>query len=495
MMTIMNVDKKKLYLWGFLVVVCFFFVSFFSDTTSPFYNYCYTTDSSVYMMFGRAVVEGKLPYVDIWELKGPAIFYIEALGYWLTYSKLGIFMIQVVCLYITFYFIYRIFRVEFSMGISILLMLFSCLSLSLNYQDGNLIEEYTLPLLAPSIFLLYKWSKNPLRNNSPWHNLYYAALYGIVLGFSLMTRLTDALGICAAVMVITIYLIIKRQWNNLLQNVLAYLCGFVAVVIPFCIYFYAKGALYEMWYGTFIFNLSYTAESSTGGISDLSSFRGFLVAFLNSYTLFFIGLIVVLLNKNRRLAGTMWMAMGAFLFAWYINSNGYGHYGMLAMPCLCLIINELYLLGREVYAIKKILAKTALAIYMLIIVFFGIWGCHIQYQKRHNPLQDYNLFVEMLSKIPSQDQDKFVAYNMSPIIYEIGDLYPCYKYGGSQDWLMGMSKEQYGRIYEEFLTCRAKWILVANPNDKFCVNISPILSARYKPAYGWDGYVLYNLKD
>ncbi len=97
-----------------LFVISVLFVSFYSDTTSPFYYLCYTTDSTVYMMLGRAVVEGKLPYVDIWELKGPAIFYIEALGYWLTYSKLGIFMIQVICLYITFYFIYRTFRIEVS---------------------------------------------------------------------------------------------------------------------------------------------------------------------------------------------------------------------------------------------------------------------------------------------------------------------------------------------------------------------------------------------
>lgn len=485
--------KKKWYLFAFLVLSAMLFVSFYSDTTSPFYNFCYTTDSSVYMMLGRSVVEGKLPYVDIWELKGPAIFYIEALGYWLTYSKLGIFMIQVICLFFTLFFIYKIFWMEFSMGMSILLVFFSCLSLSLNYQGGNLIEEYTLPLIASSIFLLYKWSKCPLRNNIPWHNPYNAALYGIVLGFSLMTRLTDALGICAAVMVIAIYLIIKGQWNNLLQNVFAYLCGFVSVVIPFCLYFYAKGALYEMWYGTFIFNLSYTAESSTGGITDLSSFRGFLVAFLNSYTLFFVGLIVILLNKSRRLAGIMWMTMGAFLFAWYINSNGYGHYGMLAMPCICLIINELYLLGREIYAIKQLFAKTVLTFYMLIIFFFGTWICLAQYQKRHHPFKEYSLFVEMLSKIPKQDKDKFVAYNMSPSIYEIGNLFPCYKYGGSQDWLMGMSKEQFRRIYEEYATCRAKWILVAVPNED--TNIFPILSVRYKPVFRWDGYVLYNLKD
>lgn len=132
---------------------------------------------------------------------------------------------------------------------------------------------------------------------------------------------------------------------------------------------------------------------------------------------------------------------------------------------------------------------------MLIIVFFGTWISFAQYQKRHNPFKEYTLFSEILSKIPSQDRDKFIAYNISPIIYEIGDLYPCYKYGGSQDWLMGMSKEQYRRIYEEFLTCRARWILVADPNEKLRVNISQILSDHYKPAYRWDGYVLYNLKD
>jgi hypothetical protein len=80
----------------------------------------------------------------------------------------------------------------------------------------------------------------------PWHNPRYAIAYGIVLGFSLMTRLTDALGICGAVMVIGIYLMIHRQWKNLFQNAIYYLLGFLAVVLPFCIYFYVYDALYEI---------------------------------------------------------------------------------------------------------------------------------------------------------------------------------------------------------------------------------------------------------
>ena len=256
------------------------FVLLFSDTTSPLFECSYSSDSSLYMLLGKSVVMGRFPYIEIWEMKGPAIFYIEALGYWLTCSRMGICILQIIFLWITFYFIYKLYNLEFSQRVSIVLVLFSFLSLIINYQGGNFIEEYTLPILGLSTYFMFKWTLSTKRNDVPWHNPFFSIIYGIVMGFSLMTRLTDALGIFGATLVIGIYLVIQRQWKNLLINVLYYFIGFSVVVLPFCIYFYLHDALYEMWYGTFIFNLSYTAESTVGGISDLSSFNYRVTPFL-----------------------------------------------------------------------------------------------------------------------------------------------------------------------------------------------------------------------
>ncbi len=480
---------------GMCLVFAVLFVLMFSDTTSPLFVYSYTTDSSAYLLFGKSVVMGKFPYVDIWEMKGPAIFYIEALGYWLTSSKTGVCIVQVACLWLTLFLVYKIYHLEFSSKASLLLVLFTCLSLIMNYQGGNFIEEYTLPLIGLSTYFLYKWSLTPKHDDVPWHNPCYAIVYGIVLGFSLMTRLTDALGICGAVLVIAIYLMIHRQWKNLFQNSLYYMLGFLVVVLPFCIYFYAHDALYEMWYGTFIFNLSYTAESTVGGISDFSTFKGFLVAFVNSYGLFFAGLVVLLLNPARRLAALMWMMMGGLLLFWYINSNGYGHYGMLALFSTCIILNEMHTLLKFQSHKKKLSAKIIVASYMLIIIFFGLWGCWGQYQKQNSRFDEYDVLAELTSMVPESDRDAFVAYNVNPSVYHIGNILPCYKYPGSQDRLMGMSNDHYERVYDEYKSLKAKWILVNHYSKIEDVKILPILELHYMPVVDKGQYILYKLRN
>lgn len=477
------------------LIYAILFVLLFSDTTSPLFECSYSVDSSAYMLFGKSVVAGKFPYLDIWELKGPAIFYLEAFGYWLTYSKMGICILQIVFLWMSFYLIYKLYSLGFSQWASVALAMFSFLSLIINYQGGNFIEEYTLPLLGLSTYFMFKWTLSTKRNDVPWHNPKFSIIYGFVLGFSLMTRLTDALGICGAALVIGVYLVIHRQWKNLLFNVLYYFIGFFVVVLPFCIYFYQHDALYEMWYGTFIFNLSYAAESTVGGISDLSSFKGFLVAFVNSYGLFLFALLIMFLNPSRRLAAMMWMAMGGFLFAWYINSNGYGHYGMLSLYSTCIILNELSLLIKEKHSYKRSIVKIAGISYILFIVFFGLWGGLSQYQKKDARYKDYDLFVGLMSNVPEADNDYFVAYNVDPSVYHIGNILPCYKYSGCQDWLMGMNKEQYERVYDEFNTLKAKWILVKNGNLNEEIRIQPILNIYYVKVVENGQFALYGLKE
>lgn len=486
---------KRYLTLGVCLVLGLLFVLLFSNTTSPLFPYSYTTDSSAYMLFGKSVAMGKIPYVDIWEMKGPAIFYIEALGFLLTTSKMGVCIIQMLCMWLTFFMSYKIYHLEFNHKASLWLILFTGVSLVINYQGGNFIEEFTLPLLGLSTYFLYKWSLEPKHDGRSWHDPRYAVVYGVVLGFSLMTRLTDALGICGAVLVIFIYLLIYQQWRNLFLNALYFLGGFFAVVLPFCIYFYAHDALYEMWYGTFIFNLSYTAESTVGGITDLSSLKGFLVAFVNSYALFFVGLAVLLLNPTRRLAATMWMLMGGLLFLWYINSNGYGHYGMLALFSTCIILNEVHALMKVESTKKRLAGKAIGTLYVMFIAFFGFWGCLSQYQNRNLRFDEYDVLAELTAMVPEKDKDVFVAYSVNPSVYHIGGMLPCYKYPGSQDWLMGMNKDHYKRVYAEYESLKAKWILVNHKSKTGEVKIVPVLNAHYEPVMEKGKFILYKSKD
>lgn len=46
---------------------------FFSPTLSPLYT-IEACDSSVFKLMGRVIIHGKLPYVDIFDHKGPMLY-------------------------------------------------------------------------------------------------------------------------------------------------------------------------------------------------------------------------------------------------------------------------------------------------------------------------------------------------------------------------------------------------------------------------------------
>ena len=85
--------------WFFLLIVSAavsaVFLLFASPYTTPLNRY-YGYDSAFFLLIGKGIRHGMLPYLDLYDQKGPMIFYINALGYLLTDSRLGVFLLQVV---------------------------------------------------------------------------------------------------------------------------------------------------------------------------------------------------------------------------------------------------------------------------------------------------------------------------------------------------------------------------------------------------------------
>ena len=195
-----------------LFVLSIIFVTMFSYSTSPLYgNICNHPDSAIFQIIGKYWTQGLLPYRDLWDLKGPFIFLSDALGYSLTDSYIGIYILQIVNMWLTLLFTFCTYKLYFNNKYSLLLSVLSLLSLSYTYQCGNLCEEYLLPFLSLSFFLLLKYLKKIELRGDYNHSHYYAVVYGIVLGLSLMSRLTNSLPVCGAVAVVGITLLLFNR--------------------------------------------------------------------------------------------------------------------------------------------------------------------------------------------------------------------------------------------------------------------------------------------
>ena len=233
-------------------------VALFTESTSPLFS-GWGYDSAMFQTIGKYWAEGYLPYVDLYDHKGPMIFFINALGYGLG-GRNGVYIIQVLSIALSEAIACRLLADRLSRGKSLALALLLPFVLAANWQEGNTTEEYILPLLFGSYFLMARWCSD-LEEGRFTHRAGAAFVYGLCFGFALMTRVTNALGVCLGVAFIAVLLAVKGEWKNLLANAGAFLLGAAVPVLPFCVYFAAHGALYDMWYGTLLYNLDYLSSS------------------------------------------------------------------------------------------------------------------------------------------------------------------------------------------------------------------------------------------
>lgn len=91
----MQTYKNSLLDYGILTLIAVLFLLIFSYGTSPlFINNFGISDSAIFLLIGKGITAGYIPYVDLFDHKGPVMFFIEALGWWISPNRFGNFLLQ-----------------------------------------------------------------------------------------------------------------------------------------------------------------------------------------------------------------------------------------------------------------------------------------------------------------------------------------------------------------------------------------------------------------
>ena len=468
-----NMSKKNFWQYAILLAVAIIFTTVFSYTTSPLYQeWGNTPDSPIFQIIGKYWAQGKIPYRDLWDMKGPYIFFVNALGYWLTGASIGVYCIQIVSLFFTIAIIFQLFRRYFSVRSSFLYVLLSLAGLSYIYEGGNMTEEYILPPLSLSFYYLAMWLDGYEYRNVVAHAPRFALVYGILLGLSLMSRLTNALGLMAAVGVVVIVLLRQRMYVNLLHNAVMFLSGFTITVMPFLIYFYMYDSLQEMWNATFLYPLTYAGNSS----NDISStgLHYFFLSYFNAILLVSLVVYIVVCRKEVSVRSLLLFATSFVPLVWFCQGNGFGHYGMIVFPLFALSIIEANKLRMRFlpYAVSLLL----------------LFGCatkvHFMFFIYQWKNKEVTQCRQLLEKVPEVDYSSFVAYNCNPNIYLDLNICPSVPYfalqGIAEEKVIPLSTD----IYNSFRMVKPKWVLVSERGGGNSVrtfiadNYSPVISDR-----------------
>lgn len=242
----------------FLFLAISAIVLFFCSKNSPFYVFNDWVDANAFFTMGKGMMNGLVPYKDLFEQKGPILYFIYGIGYLLDNDGFtGIYILEVLSSTILCYCLYKLSKLMICPLYSFFatLLTFVVISSSTSFVQGGSAEEFVLPLIAFSLYSFFLLIQE--ENNK------YIFLNGLVAGIVTLIKF-NLLGFWFAWMAVYFfYLVSKRKYKYSIQACLVFLSGMIIPILIFAIYFMINGALLDFINSYFLFNVTaYTTEIS-----------------------------------------------------------------------------------------------------------------------------------------------------------------------------------------------------------------------------------------
>lgn len=483
----MNIRLNKYGIWCIYLIIAFLFILCFSVSISPLLGDM-GLDSPLFMLIGKQILRGQRLYQDVFDHKGPVIFYLNALGMLLP-DTIGMYIIESVNLgvmLILLHEICRLFLKHRRFIKHVLITAYFLLCFAFTMREGNTVNEFANMLTMISLYAGMKY----FVSDSVQHPPRYAAVYAICFSLIAFMRITNGFLLVGMVLGITIHLLLCKEYRNLFYNIAGFLIGMAVITIPICVFFWIQGGLWDMLYATFLFNMTYSSTmSDPASFMFIDIFKGVLPCICTA----------VAISVNPHFTGyrglRLSMVMACFFAAVSINMGvGYLNYSMIIIPLNCIAMLGMLLL--KVDKKKKNRDYQMLPFLQIcgfiLVLFYPLWGdCYARYYTPFGVTREPLLIGNDLA-VPEEERNQILAINVEFFWYIKNDVVPPYKYLGNQKWWTTFDANI--AIYMEKLLASddaPKWLLV----QKYDTYLNYIMDDRYHSVQKIGNYILLKLND
>ena len=359
-------------------------------------------DSALFKIIGQGILNGKLPYRDLFDHKGPVIFYLNACGLGLAGGKVGLLVLNALVLTATLCLVYRISRLFSSAKKSFWITLLSLLYWAIFSEGGNLTEGYALPAVALSLYLVLRLCQNPQKTFAGY-------FIGICFAWMFLLRMNDAVMLPGGLFAgFFLYGLLQKRYRQILMATLWFLAGAATLILPFVLYFAAQNALMEFWYGNFTFNYLYSKQNSHAFIN-----YGNLVV-----CLFLVVSCILAVGKKKENRWLYFVFVPVAVLSFFLlGKRLYSHYFLVFLPFFSLCIS----LVRNKYYLVTIFCATLGG-------FGGSVNYYLRYFRRDcKTAEVYAQAGHLFDKIPESEKNDIWCYNVIPSlgIFPHYSLVPC----------------------------------------------------------------------
>ncbi len=252
-----EVTDKKVIAYIFLYL---FFLLLFTTHMSPMYFSNEWSDVNVYFTIGKSIFNGKVPYTEVFDHKGPFIFFLYGFGYLISnHSFFGMFLIEFACWFLMVYSLYRLANLYLGKAAACLASFILPVLLIGPMKAGGSAEEFILTFQCISLYFFVKYFKD---KEASRHNPYVMLLHGALWSAVLFSKINLCIFWFFPLAGIFLNLLLKKEFKNFGWNALAFVGGVSIIAAPICIYFYVNNALAEAYDVYILLNSRYGAIKS-----------------------------------------------------------------------------------------------------------------------------------------------------------------------------------------------------------------------------------------
>lgn len=316
-------------------------------------------DANGFLTVGKGVLDGLVPYRDLYEQKGPLLYFLHSICALVPGTHfLGVYFLETVCLSVFLYFAGRLLSLYAPGGAAYFLLpiLAALLLSSESFCQGDSAEE----LCAPAVMILLYYS---IRRFAPggqrgqgFFSYRFLLVQGVLAGCVFWMKYT-LLGLHFAFMAFLFFwLLAQRQYTRAGKSCLAFLLGMLIPSAGILAYFAFHGALGDLWQVYFYNNIFLYDSGQAAGLFSrlLTILLRIGDTFLRNLQFSLLTVVGVLAFLGSRLlsgrAGKILLALEAvFLASLIYTGSNFPYYGYILCVFPVLGLAALAAFGRFVW--------------------------------------------------------------------------------------------------------------------------------------------------
>lgn len=318
------------------LLLCFFAAAMyllFCSKSSPLYPMNDWVDVNCFYTMGDSLLHGLVPYRDLYEQKGPVLYFVYAVIALLSPdSFLGVWLLEVLTYGLFLYFSGKILALYLGDGMLVWILtavLGGLIPVTSAFAHGASVEEMCLFMSAYGLYVALKAMKEG--RTLSFREAFLCGIWAAILLWIKYTMLGLYLGL--AIFIILWYLGWGHGFKALWKTIGAFFAGIGAVSAVVALYFLVTGALEDLYTVYFYNNIFlYAQEPEQSRLATIFTCLKNTLKLNKSYTYLFIpGLVwaIVLAFKDIRPLLLLLLSFAGLALGTYWGGWGISYYGLV----------------------------------------------------------------------------------------------------------------------------------------------------------------------